>query len=824
MRRRIVNLLVFMALLLGMIDPLIAQQQDISQVNVNELSDEQIQRLIREMNARGLSLEQAVQIARARGATQLQIDQMTQRIREAQLNPDFESQKSSGKDKNMKGLHDDFSGFTGGMGLFENEDDENELSQKKQFLLTEAEKKIFGARLFNREDLTFEPSVNMALPNDYVLGIGDEVVIQVWGSSQQTYELTVGSNGAIQIPDLGPIAVAGLNYTDAKKAIVQRLPAIYSDMRGSSPGTFADVSVNTSRPIKVNVIGEAIAPGTYTVPATASAFNALYLSGGPNEFGSFRKINVVRDNKVFATIDVYDYLINANTKANVQLRDQDILFIPTYHKRIETTGAFKRKAVFELLENEGIPELIKYSGGFNENASPSRLLLTRFTNDQRQLIDVDQSRFETFTLKNGDLIRAEEVIDRFKNRLTIEGAVFRPGTYALDEGMTVSALIKKAGGLREDYFSRRGMIVRLDDQLYPAAIPFNVDDVIQGKNDPPLKREDQVIIRDIFSMGEKKKIRIYGEVMKPGEYDFQKNMTLSDLIFLSQGMTEAASESFVEVARRNSYEEASEINSKIAGLYQFRINRNLSLDANDAGFKLEPFDHVYVRKAPSYEAQKTVFIRGEVKYPGEYSISNKEERISSLIKRAGGITPYAFVEGAKLKRHLDGQIREQLSVIRQMKQELDSSIRVIDPRKTQQAPLELRLDEILDDPGTSYDYFLRDSDEIIIPVKTEEIWVSGEVLNPTGLSWEKGRGAEYYIERSGGFSSDAKKGKVYVVYSNGTSKVTKRFLFRDFPEVKPGSQIIVPAKPERKPGQTGNWLAITSALSSLAIAFAAIFR
>ena len=806
----------YILLLLGIVNPVIAQQK-MTDVNVENLTDEQIQKAIDEMNARGLTLEQAAQLARAQGASQLQIDQMTQRIRQMQM-------QGSGKQKQKGGRPSEITGLDS-LGSMLNDSllQKDKLSEKKEILnISEANKKIFGFQLFNREDLTFEPSVNIPVPADYVLGIGDEIVIEVWGASQQTDYLEIDNNGAVNISGIGPVKVAGSNYKAARDLIIKRLTAIYSDMGGASPQTFADVTINNPRAIKVNVIGEAIAPGTYTLPATASAFNALYLSGGPNENGSFREIKVMRDNKLFATIDVYDYLINANTSANVSLRNQDILFIPSYHKRVETVGAFKRKAIFELKEDENLADLLQYSGGFNEKAAASRLLLTRFNNDQYQLIDVSQDQYGIFQLKNGDMIKAEQVIDRFENRLTIEGAVFRPGSYALDKDMTLSALIKKAGGLREDYFSGRGMIIRLDSQLYPTTIPFDVDEVMQGKNDLPLQREDQIIITDIFSMGEKKTVRIYGEVIKPGQYEFRRNMTMKDLIFLSGGMTEAASESYVEVARRNSYEEAGSINSKMATLFQFNIDRNLELDTRDAGFKLEPFDQVYIRKAPSYDVQKTVFIKGEVKFPGEYSISSKEERISDLVKRAGGITPSAFAEGAKLKRNLDQQLREQIDIIKNMKQSLDSTIHVDTTQMN--AQLELRLKSILEEPGSSYDYFLREGDEIFVPMKTEEIWVKGEVLNPIGLAWEKGRGLGYYISRSGGFSSDAKKGKAYVVYSNGTTQGTRSFIFRNYPEVKPGSQIIIPSKPERRPGSTGNWLAITSALSSLAIAAAALLR
>jgi len=818
--KRILNLFI-LVLLLGITYPAYSQQ-DITNVNIENLSDEQIQQIMDEMNSRGLTMEQAIQLARAQGASQQQISQFTQRVQQMRNSGTLNSALGTGDktQQKMKGLDM----------LWNTQDPSHDmdmlidsLKQIKEKRITEKNRKIFGFQLFNKDNLTFEPSVNIPVPPDYVLGIGDELVIQVWGASQQTYELQIDNNGAVNIPSLGPVKVASLNFSEAKKLITGRLTAIYSGMTGPNPNTYADVSVNNPRSIKVNVIGEAILPGTYTVPATASAFNVLYLSGGPNENGSFREIHVVRNNRQLTRIDVYDYLIGGNTAANISLRDQDILFIPTYNKRVETTGAFKRDGIFELKEGETISQLLQYCGGFSEDASRSRILLTRYADGQYELKDIEQARFDSVHLENGDLLRAEKVIDRYENRLTIEGAVFRPGTYALEKDMTLSRLIKKAGGLREDYFARRGLIIRLDDQLYPTTIPFDVTEVLDGTDDPLLKREDQVVIRDIFSIGEKKTVRILGEVMEPGEYDFRRNMTLKDLIFLSGGMTEAASESYIEVARRNSPEEASVINSKMSSLYQFKIDRDLQLTGKDAAFLLQPFDQVYIRKAPSYEVQKTVKIDGEVQYPGEYSISDKNERISDLIRRAGGLTPSAFAEGAKLKRQLDEQLRDQLNVIKIMQQDLDSTIRVDTTARF--AQLELRLDHILQKPGSTYDYFLKEGDEIFVPTKTEEIWVTGEVLNPIGLAWEQGRGLKYYINLSGGFSSDAKKNKAYVVYSNGTSQVTKSFILKNYPEVKPGSRIVVPAKPRRdKRDNTARWLAITSALSSLAVAIAAVLR
>ena len=777
--------------------------------DVLELSEDQVQKIIDEIQTRGLTHDQAILLAKTKGMPQKQINQLVARIKELEAAKNIQSQPlvtigtSAIPESNIT-----------------IKDSVVAQSPKDSLRINS---KIFGFQLFNERNLTFEPSVNIPIPSDYVVGISDEIIIQVWGASQQTYMIRVDNNGDIVIPDLGPIKIAGMNFNEANNIVLKRLSAIYSDMASDNPITFANVSINNIRSITVNVIGEAITPGTYILPATSSAFNALYLSGGPNETGSFREIKVIRNNKTYATIDVYDYLINGIASSNVSLRDQDILYIPPYNKRVEALGAFKRNAIYELKESENINDLLRYNGGFSEQASKSRVLLTRYTDDQYELSEINSEDFGSTALRNGDFVEAENIVNRFENRLTIEGAIFRPGIYALEKGMTLSKLIEKAGGLREDYYPDRGLIIRLDDKLYPTVIPFILKDVISGSHDPDLQREDQIIIQDIFNIGEKKSVRIFGEVIKPGEFDFYKNMTLKDLIFLAGGMTEAASQSYIEVARRNTYEEAQEINTKLVSLYTFNISRDLQLNDNDSEFVLAPFDQVYIRQAPSYASQKTVTILGEVKYPGPYSIRDKNERIADLLKRAGGLTPNAFPEGARLRRLADKQLQQQVKKLETTEKSLDADI--ILTAESDYFLSELRLSEILRNHNSSDNFLLKEGDEIYIPVKSEVVLIDGEVLNPVGLAWQSGKGVKYYVDKAGGFSSNAKKGQVYVVYSNGTTAITKSFIFfKNYPEVKSGSQIIVPTKPERQKTETGTWLAIASTFASIALAISAILR
>lgn len=772
------------------------QAQSPSSIDINSLSDQQIQQIVTEVNAKGLTIDQAVQLAQMKGATPVQIEQLKRRIQELSFSK--EGSIAIPTVQHTKPINPP------------------EIFSKKAAVEVSPEiKRIFGFHLFNSENLTFEPPVNIPTPQNYVLGIDDELLISVWGASQQSYQLRIESNGAVNIPDIGPVYVSGMEFSKAKDLIKRRLIAIYKGMEGASPNTFSEVSISNLRSIKINVIGEVMAPGTYTLPSTASAFNALYLSGGPNENGSFRNIQVIRDNKIIKTIDVYDYLINANTGANIQLREQDIIYVSTYQKRVEVTGAFKRTGIFELTEKDKLSDLIRFVGGFTDQAFKSQLSMTRITDTERKVIDISQSIYESFIPTNGDSIVASEIIDRYENRVNISGAVFRPGTYELTDGLTLSGLLKKAQGVKENYYSNRGNIIRLQSDLSPMTIPFDVNEIINGKSDIKLQREDQVIIQDIASMRESRTIKILGEVQNPGTFEFTDNMTLKDLIFKAGGFTEAASESFIELARRRSYKEASQVSDELVKLVQFNIDRNLNMDSKADTFHLKPFDYIYVRNAPSYHEQRTVYISGEVRYPGAYSIGSKKERISDLITRAGGLTPNAFTKGARMKR-INPLAKNNMITLQNSS---NDSLLTKAEEQIANDQLELRLENILKHPGSDYDYFLKEGDVINIPEIMLAIRIAGEVQNPIGMAYLEGKNLKYYIDRSGGFSDKARKRKTFVIYSDGTTKITHNFIKHIYPEIQPGCQIIVPQKPERqRTDNTGKWLAIASTITTILVA------
>lgn len=781
----------------------IASAQNINNVNVNNLSDAQIQQVVKEMESRGLSMDQAITLAKARGASAGQISDLRRRIQEFQ----------SGKTTTNTGF--------GNEQMLLSKEGEFIFSDKAEFEASEEIQRIFGYKLFNNKNLSFEPSVNLPTPLAYVIGINDELIINIWGASQQTYQLRVGNNGAINIMDLGPVYISGMSFEKAQKLIKSRLTAIYSGMSGDKPNTWANLSLAGIRAIKINVIGEVNAPGTYNLPSTATAFNALFLSGGPNESGSFRKIKLIRDGKTIQVLDVYDFLINGNTKHNYQLRDQDILFIPTYEKKVEVIGAFKRNGYFELINKESLADLIRYAGDFSGAAYKHSLSITKYTDKDMMMADVEQKDFSNYIPDNSDIIKADVVVDRFSNRVKIAGAIYRPGNYELKPHLTLSQLINKAEGVKDEVYSSRGIIIREKEDRTTQLISFDVNDVLSGKMDIELMREDYIEIKDVFSMRERRVVQLIGEVQQVGEYDYHEGMTVKDLLFFAGGLKESASESFIEISRRHDYKEAATASNEMVKVFNFNIKRDLSLSPSDETFQLHPFDHVYVRSAPSYFSQQTVQIKGEIMYPGSYSIKSKNERVSDVLKRAGGFTKFAHIAGATLERsyRIRGMNLVNLNMLSDSLT-VDSSI-----REMQANLLELNLVKILQNPGSIYDYKLKDGDIIHIPVSALEIRVVGEVMSPIGMAYEQRRGLKYYIDKTGGFTTNAKKSKIYVLYANGTTKTTKQTIFlKNYPPIEPGCQIIIPPKPDRSGRDSSQWVAFASILASLTLSFATIFK
>jgi len=754
---------------------LIATAQDVKNVDVKTVPQQEIQQAQKAMQDAGLSVDEAADIARQRGATEQQISDFRDRISEGQS----EEQVTSDPVQEAS----------------EAVEEQQDVERSTRTTGFEAAGRIFGAYLFNSKNLTFEPRLNIQTPKTYEIGISDQLLIHIWGNSQNDYQLFVNNNGQIIIPDVGPVYIAGLTFDAAEDRIKQRLTEIYADMGGSKPGTFAQVNMGQLRSIQVNLVGEVVTPGTYTLPVTATVFNGLYLSGGPGPIGSFRNIKVIRNNEIVKTIDIYNFLVNADPTDNITLKDGDILFVPPVEKRVEVTGEFKREGLFELKEGDMLNDLIRFAGGFTENAYLARTQILRKTQQGQQIIDVRYDQIASTPLVNGDVIRNSSITDNFENRVTIAGAVYRPGEYEWTQGLTLSQLIEKADSLTPDAFQSRGIITRYNRDLTTSAIAFSVEEVANGSKDILLQPEDMVLIKSHFELKEQPYITVNGEVLNPGQFNWSDNLTLGDALFLAGGLTEGADSTFIEIARRLSYGEAANLSDTIGHVIVANISRGLNIGQKDAELLLQPWDQVSVRRAPNYRQGETAFITGEVVYAGAYAVTDKRMRISDLVEMAGGYTPQAYLKGATLER-----FSEELG--------------------TERVAIDLQY--ILSNPNSERDLFLNNGDRINIPEFMQTVKITGSVQNPFSITYEDGRHAKYYIDRSGGFEARAHKKKTYVQYPNGETAVTKGLIFKRYPEVTPGSVVVVPEKPERQPGDSSRWLAIASALASLAVSIATV--
>lgn len=747
--------------------------QDVKSVDVKAVPQSDIQKAQKAMQDAGLSTQDAANLARQKGATEEQIQDFENRLQDESPQSATDSVRKTSD--------------------IIQEPIIIEKSQRQAGF--DAGGPIFGAYLFNNKNLTFNPSISIQTPKNYDIGIGDQILINIWGNSQNNYQLTVNTNGQVLIPDVGPVYIAGSTFQDAENKIIQRLTSIYSDMGGSNPQTFAQVNMGQLRSIQVNLLGEVSTPGTYTLPVTATVFNGLYLSGGPNNIGSFRNIKIIRNNNIYKTIDIYKFLVDADPSENILLKDDDIIFIPAAEKRVEVIGEFKRNGLFELKEGEMLSDLIRFAGGFTENSYQSKTQIYRKTQRGFQISDVAFNQLASTPLINGDEIRNKQILSTFENRVTISGAVYRPGEYEWNQGLTLYELIMKADSILPDAFQNRGIITRLNPDLTTSAIAFSLGEIIAGKTNIELFPEDMILIKSHFELREQPIFVINGEVLSPGTFSWADNLTLGDAIFLAGGFTEGADSTYIEVARRLTYEKAANLSDTLGQIIIVNMSRNLNIGSNDASFQLKPYDQVSVRQAPNFRKGKTAYITGEVVYAGAYAVNNKQQRISDLLKMAGGVTPQAYINGATLQRFTE---------------ELGIELVAID------------LGQIIRNPGSEADLYLNNGDRVFIPEFMQTVKITGSIQNPYSITYQTGKSAKYYIDRSGGFNSDAHKQKTYVRYANGTTNVTKGFIIKRYPDVEPGSQIIVPQKPEKNAGDTGKWLAIASTLASIALSTATV--
>lgn len=756
----------------------VLSKSDLSQVKVDQLSDEEISKYMQQFQSSGLSQEQAEQLALSRGFPASELAKL--RLRLTTLSPKSSTNTNS----------------TTGNNLTTDRSVNSNLNQTSEVIQTNP--KIFGSELFTTSSLAFQPDLKIATPVNYELGPDDQLNISVYGVQEASFKLTISPDGTIYIPNVGLIKIAGETIEAATAKIKNRMASIaYGSLQ--SGASKLSVTLGDIRTLRITIIGAA-KPGTYAISSLSSLFNALYLAGGPAANGSYREIELLRNNKVARTVDLYKFLTRGSQEDNVRLRENDVIRIPVYKTRVDIEGEVKRPGIFELLPNETINDLLNYASGFTDNAYRASVKIIQLTDKEKRVKDLYANEFALYKPNTGDNIQVSQILNRFQNRVSITGAVFRPGFFEISANSTVGQLIRNAEGLREDAYTKRAQIVRLQEDLTSEIISFDVTQVLQGgSKDIILKREDSVIISSIFDLRDDLPVTVQGEVRKPGNYKHVDSLTLKDLILQAGGFTVAAYPERIEIARVIKRDTLTAQDVRLSEIIDLNDISDLSLSSKN--IQLKPFDVVTVRRLPGYLELKSVTATGQVQYPGPYVLSNRSERISSLLKRAGGLAPEAFAEGAYLRRanaatlttNLDS---EKAAKIQRQIKDSTGHIPAEIARPYDQIPLDLS--QIIQHPGGEIDLILKPGDELFIPRNDEEIKIRGEVLFPTQAPFDKYNSLGDYIGSAGGFTDNARKNKLYVLYPNGKAAKTKHFLFfRSYPEIKPGSEVIVPGKVEK---------------------------
>lgn len=747
---------------------------------VEDLSDEEVASFFERAQSSGMTEAQIEKAAKTQGYTSADIAKMRSRltqIGDKKTKEKTESTTKTSSKRSSKLIGDDEENFETG--------DQVKIDSVKSPI-----KLIYGANLFKNKKLNFEPNLRIATPVNYTLGPDDELNIDIFGEVMDNYNVTVSPEGTVKILNLSPIYVNGLTVEAASTRIVSRLRQLYQGLNRPGSGSSAIITLGNVRSIKVTLVGEVENPGSYTISSLATVFNALYLAGGPNQNGSYRSIRVIRGNKIIRTLDLYDFLLKADQKDNIQLKDQDIIRVGDFDSHVELVGEVRRPMIFEAIKGETLKDILRYAGGFTDKAYTYSLSVRRNTSRELKLLNITQDEVATFQPQNGDLISVGEIISRYENRVTINGAVFRPGIFAIENGLTtVKDLIKRAEGPRENAFLNRATIARRKENYDPEMISFDLGKVLRNEiSDIALQREDILTIYSLDSLQEAKNVSIYGEVNNAGSFPYRAGMRIADLILQAKGFKESASFAKIELARRIiSHGTTSDTDQKII-VKTFDIDGSLNLTNEASQYILEPFDVVSIRRSPNYEEQRGVTITGMVTYPGRYAIESPKQKISDLVLIAGGIRPEGYLAGATLRR--------------------DSTTVGVD------------LNEILTNPNSTNNLLLMANDILDIPRILQTIKVSGGVQNPIAIAYQEGKTLQDYLDGAGGYTEFADKKNLYVKAPNGISTKRRRFLFFKInPTVLPGSEIVIPEFPttKQKGMTTAEAIGLTSALVSVAL-------
>ena len=668
---------------------------------------------------------------------------------------------------------------------------------------------VFGREIFSNKNLSFEPNLNVPTPKGYVLSAGDELLINVWGDSELNLKLKVSPEGTILIPNLGPVSVSGLTIETAENRIRQELGRIMSTLSGDTDGanTFVSVSLSQIRSIKVNIVGEVVAPGTYTLPSFATLFNALYAAGGVNEIGSLRGIKVYRNSKEVAKLDVYDYLLNGKYNTNIRLEENDMVIVSPYDQLAVVQGKVKRNRIFELKKGETLKQLLNMAGGFTGDAYRKDVRVKRKAGSRYQIATVTEDKYPTFAMMDGDSLLVDSVIPFYENRLTVTGAVWRPGEYELNGTVhTVRQLVDQAAGLKGDEFAGRAQITRLNPDFTTTVIAVDIRGILNGTApDMELKPEDQLYIPSFFDLREPYTIKVSGAVNYIDTVlPYRNNLTVEDAIMMAGGLKESAATVNVEVARRIKDTKTYENTNRTAEVFNFALNDNLGLISTDGKksdtvFTLEPFDEVYVRFSPGYQEQQVVKVNGEITFSGDYVLAEKNSRLSNIIAKAGGITPDAYVKGASLKRQLTEDEMRRLETLLQLssnKQSRDSVALSLENIKDYSVGIDL--EKALANPGSAHDVVLRDGDVLYIPQLQSTVKINGAVTYPNSVTYTNGMSVGDCLSQAGGYNDIARKYPI-VIYMNGKVATTKKsfIFFKRYPKVEPGCEIVVPTKTQR---------------------------